>query len=253
VFNNLSLQHNSLGFYQLMKVMTTPVIAVVQNVGYGVSLDNRLKLALVPVCAGVALATVNDVELNAAGMLFALCGLFSTSFYQIWVKTKQQDLGLNAYQLLYWQAPMSAVVVLFLVPMFDRVLGPEGLLAYKYSGQTVFWILVTAVLAFCVNLSINLVIGRTSPISYNVLGHFKLCVILFSGYLFFNEDMNIKKLCGTVLAFFGVVLYTHLKQTIDNEWNNRKASSGPGAAGAAASLSSGTAGPGGYVPLSQRS
>jgi len=30
VFNNLSLQHNSVGFYQLMKVLTTPVVVVLQ-------------------------------------------------------------------------------------------------------------------------------------------------------------------------------------------------------------------------------
>ena len=30
VFNNLSLQYNSVGFYQLMKVLTTPVVVVLQ-------------------------------------------------------------------------------------------------------------------------------------------------------------------------------------------------------------------------------
>jgi len=221
VFNNLSLQHNSVGFYQLMKVLTTPVIAVVQNVYYGIQLDHRLKISLVPVCFGVALATVNDLELNATGVIFAVCGLVSTSFYQIWVKTRQQDLNLNSYQLLYYQAPMSAVVVLFLVPVFDRVSGPSGLLAFEYTSEMLLAIMATAVLAFCVNLSIYLVIGNTSPISYNVLGHFKLCVILFSGWMFFQEDMNTKKFLGIMIAFLGVVWYTHLKQSIDNEWLRR--------------------------------
>jgi hypothetical protein len=30
VFNNLSLQYNSVGFYQLMKVLTTPVVVLLQ-------------------------------------------------------------------------------------------------------------------------------------------------------------------------------------------------------------------------------
>lgn len=30
VFNNLSLQYNTVGFYQLMKVLTTPVVVVLQ-------------------------------------------------------------------------------------------------------------------------------------------------------------------------------------------------------------------------------
>jgi solute carrier family 35 protein E3 len=225
VFNNLSLQYNSVGVYQLMKVLTTPVIAVVQTLFYDAPLDNRLKVTLIPICIGVGMATVNDLDLNKVGLTYAVLGLFSTSFYQIWVKTRQQDLGLNSYQLLYYQAPLSAVVVLFLVPIFDQLNGATGLLEYSYTIPALLDISFTAVLAFCVNISIYLVIGNTSPISYNVLGHFKLCVILLSGWLFFKEDMNSKKLMGTMLAFTGVVAYTTLKQYTENEWNRSKPSS----------------------------
>jgi len=224
VFNNLSLMYNSVGCYQLMKVMTTPVIAVIQTGFYNAPLDNRLKVSLVPICIGVILATVNDVELTMVGLFYGGLGLISTSFYQIFVKARLQDLQLNAQQLLYYQAPLSAVVVLACVPVFDNY---AELREYEYSSAVLFWIVVTAVLAFCVNLSIYLVIGNTSPITYNVLGHFKLCVILFSGWIFFNEDMNRKKLIGIVMAFFGVVLYTHLKQNIENEWNRRPTTATP--------------------------
>jgi len=64
VFNNLSLQYNSVGFYQLMKVMTTPVVVVLQDLMYGVSLSWQLKVALAHVCVGVAMATVNDFSFN---------------------------------------------------------------------------------------------------------------------------------------------------------------------------------------------
>ena len=39
VFNNLSLQHNSVGFYQLMKVLTTPVVVVMQKAMYGIEVE----------------------------------------------------------------------------------------------------------------------------------------------------------------------------------------------------------------------
>jgi hypothetical protein len=35
----------------------------------------------------------------------------STSFYQIWVKSQQQDLKLSSYQLLYLQASLKTVLV----------------------------------------------------------------------------------------------------------------------------------------------
>ena len=81
VFNNLSLQYNSVGFYQLMKVLTTPVVVVLQSLFYGVHLPWQLKLALVPVCIGVGMATVSDFSFNYNGTCWATAGLIATAFY----------------------------------------------------------------------------------------------------------------------------------------------------------------------------
>jgi hypothetical protein len=66
-----------------------------QNVMYGVDLPTKLKLSLVPVCVGVALATVNDFSFNLLGFLWATAGLVSTAFYQLLVKTRQDRLGVS--------------------------------------------------------------------------------------------------------------------------------------------------------------
>jgi len=220
VFNNLSLQYNSVGFYQLMKVLTTPVIVVLQLAIYGVKEDRRLLIALVPVVVGVALATVSDVTFNMVGALWAVAGILSTSFYQLFVKSKQDSLGANSWQLLLYQAPQAAVIVAFITPVTDDVFSPEGLVVYlKNPPAWSMTVLVTScLLAFCVNLSIYLVVGRTNPIVYNVLGHFKLLVILTGGLLFMDGDRNPVRLCGMALAFAGIVDYTNVKQGLENNW-----------------------------------
>ena len=119
VFNNLSLQYNSVGFYQLMKVMTTPVIVILQYLLYGVKEDPRLIMSLVPVVIGVALATVNDFSFNLYGAFWAIAGIFSTSFYQLFVKSKQDSLGANSWQLLKYQAPQASIVVFVMTPFLD--------------------------------------------------------------------------------------------------------------------------------------
>jgi len=222
VFNNLSLQWNSVGFYQLMKVLTSPVIVVIQYVMFNVALHWKLKLALVPICVGVALATVSDIEVNFYGTLYAILGILSTSMYQIWVKSKQKDLGLNSYQLLFYQAPMSAVIVFVISFLTEPTYGPDGWMEYNYTLAASSCIIGSCVLAFCVNLSIFLVIGKSSPIAYNVLGHFKLCVVLFTGWMLFQEEMGGVKLFGTLLTFAGVVTYSTLQQNLDNGWDSKQ-------------------------------
>ena len=222
VFNNLSLQYNSIGFYQLMKVLTTPAIVVIQYVAYSVHVHPKLIAALVPVCVGVALATSSDVEMNFWGTFHAGMGIVTTSFYQIWVKKEQQDLGLDSYQLLFLQSLPSAVMVFLLSLYYEKASGAGGWLEYDYTIPSLTAILGSSALAFLVNLSIFLVIGKTSPVAYNVLGHFKLCVILLSGFLFFHEDANMWKVVGTLLTLAGVIAYTHLQQNLKSGWEGRE-------------------------------
>lgn len=210
-FNNLSLEYNTVGFYQLMKVLTTPVVVVLQLFFFGVELENKLKLALVPVCIGVGMATGADFSFNRTGLFWAIMGLMATAFYQLLVKSRQSKLGVSAFQLGHYQWPQAATLVFAATPMFDTVVGPEGFAEFQFTTESVMWISISCILAFCVNLSTFLVIGATNPVTYQVLGHAKLCLILTSGLLFFGEDSNPIRLCGMALAFSGIVAYSHLR------------------------------------------
>jgi len=64
-------------------------------------------------------------------------------------------------------------------------------------------IAITGVLAFGVNVSIFMVIGKTSAVTYNVLGHFKTCTLLSVDYLFFGRPFDIKNFTGIVITLCG--------------------------------------------------
>jgi solute carrier family 35 protein E3 len=158
-------------------------------------------------------ATVSSLDANLMGTLFGTLGVFSTSFYQIWVKSEQQSLKLNPQQLLHNQAFVSFWLLLVVAPFLEDVWGTEdSLLAMNwFQPETLAAVLFSACLAFLVNLSIFLVIGKTSAVSYNVLGHAKLCCILTSGYLLFGETATAKNVAGVLMAVVGIVSYTDLK------------------------------------------
>eukprot|EP01135_Chromosphaera_perkinsii_P012264 Nk52_evm1s2630 gene=Nk52_evmTU1s2630 len=209
VFTNLSLANNSVGFYQLAKVMTTPFIACVQYFYFNVTFSRNILISLAVIVIGVSLAAVTDLSINFVGCVYAILGIVVTSFYQIWVGSKQKELDTNSMQLLYYQAPLSAVFLVFFTPFFDQVTGPEGLFSYEWSTDAIFFIFISSLVAFSVNLSIFLVIGKTSPITYNVLGHFKLCIIL-GGHFVQNETTPMQVL-GVIITLIGVFVYTHFK------------------------------------------
>lgn len=212
-FTNLSLQHNSVGFYQVMKVMTTPTVVIIEALLYQKYLETMLKVSLIPVCLGVIITTVTDFRLNLIGTGYAVAGVIVTSFYQIWSGTLQRSLDCNALQLQTYVSPLAALFLMPFVPIFDNwsLTDLESIWFYNFTPKNMSVISATGFFGFLVNISIFLVIGRSSALSYNILGHCKTVVVLLSDYVLFGRPFTFKSSVGIVLTLLGVFWYTSLK------------------------------------------
>lgn len=111
-------------------------------------------------------------------------------------------------QLLSYQAPLSALILVGFVPIFDNY---KEILAYKMTAMAALAISTSAILAFIVNMSTFMIIGKMSAITYNVAGHAKLCFVLASGYLIFDSKFSWLNMGGVGLAISGVVAYSVIK------------------------------------------
>lgn len=227
-FMNLSLNHNSVGFYQVTKLTIVPVTLMINAFGYGVYSTAKVKLSLSILLLGVGIATVTDVELRPLGMGFGASAVLTTAVFQIWQGTKQKDFGVSATQLqagiAVWQSVQSFTVAAFSENVcYDGTDCPTAVDFFygAYNGshrkQRTLWIVLgTCFLALAVNLCSFGLIGRTSPITFQVVGHAKTCLVLCGGYLFFPAKLEdtqqlYNNIAGVSVAMVGVVLYGHLK------------------------------------------
>ncbi len=64
-------------------------------------------------------------------------------------------------------------------------------------------VLLSCALAFGVNLSNYMVLGLTSPVTYQVLGHLKITMILVIGSITFKTVPTPSTALGMCLALFG--------------------------------------------------
>ncbi|KAK9830364.1 hypothetical protein WJX72_011308 [[Myrmecia] bisecta] len=217
VLCNLNLQLNTVGFYQITKIAVAPAVLVAEAVFFGKQASRRVVAAIVLVCLGVGLATITDTQIgsSAAGLLAGLGAVCATALYQIWAGTKQKELGLGSMQLLHQYCPIAAIMLAILVPIFEPMgwedRAPGTLLGYKFTVASVLAIAISAVLGLLVSLSTFLVIGATSSLTYNVVGHVKTALILAGGCIFFGDEMPPKKLAGISVAMVGIIWYTQLK------------------------------------------
>lgn len=94
VLANLSLQWNTVGTYQLIKVLTTPCIMLIQTSYYGKTYSKTVVSTLVPITFGVFLNSYYDIKFSLIGTGFAISGVLVTSVYQVWVEACRKILML---------------------------------------------------------------------------------------------------------------------------------------------------------------
>ncbi|XP_057982630.1 nucleotide-sugar uncharacterized transporter 2 isoform X2 [Malania oleifera] len=203
---NTSLKHNSVGFYQMAKISVTPTIVIAEFILFRKTISFNRVIALAVVSAGVAVATVTDLEFNFFGACIAVAWIIPSAVNKILWSNLQQQGNWTAIALMWKTTPITIFFLLALMPWLD----PPGVLSFKWDLNNSSAILVSAALGFLLQWSGALALGATSATSHVVLGQFKTCVILFGGYLIFNSDPGFISLCGAAVALGGMSVYTSL-------------------------------------------
>lgn len=72
-----------------------------------------------------------------------------------------------------------------------------------------FFIVLSCLISVSVNFSTFLVIGKTSPVTYQVLGHLKTCLVLTFGYVLLHDPFSWRNILGILVAVVGMVLYSY--------------------------------------------
>ncbi|KAK4850810.1 hypothetical protein QYF36_009972 [Acer negundo] len=215
---NTSLKHNSVGFYQMTKIAVTPTIVLAEFILFSKTISCKKVLALVVVSAGVAVATVTDLEFNLFGACIAIAWIVPSAINKILWSNLQQHANWTALALMWKTTPVTVFFLLALMPWLD----PPGVLLFKWNINNSSTILVSALLGFLLQWSGALALGATSATSHVVLGQFKTCVILLGGYILFNSDPGFVSICGAVTALCGMTVYTSLNLQKSHEGSSKQ-------------------------------
>ncbi|KAE8723566.1 hypothetical protein F3Y22_tig00012370pilonHSYRG00184 [Hibiscus syriacus] len=215
---NTSLKYNSVGFYQMAKIAVTPTIVLAEFVLFRKTVSFKKVLALAVVSAGVAVATVTDLEFNAFGACIAIAWILPSAINKILWSNLQQQANWTALALMWKTTPITIFFLVALMPWLD----PPGVVSFKWNINNVTTILISALLGFLLQWSGALALGATSATSHVVLGQFKTCVILLGGYLLLDSDPGLASLSGAVVALAGMSVYTSFNLKESKEGSNKQ-------------------------------
>eukprot|EP00252_Welwitschia_mirabilis_P020309 TRINITY_DN4948_c0_g1_i1.p1 TRINITY_DN4948_c0_g1~~TRINITY_DN4948_c0_g1_i1.p1 ORF type:complete len:184 (-),score=19.38 TRINITY_DN4948_c0_g1_i1:219-770(-) len=123
--------------------------------------------------------------------------------------TIQKRFKVSSTQLLYQSCPYQATTLLIIGPFLDGLLTNENVFAFKYTSHVLLFIILSCLISVSVNFSTFLVIGKTSPVTYQVLGHLKTCLVLAFGYVLLHDPFSWRNILGILIAIVGMALYSY--------------------------------------------
>ncbi|KAF2790063.1 TPT-domain-containing protein [Melanomma pulvis-pyrius CBS 109.77] len=205
VLGNLSLTYNSIGFYQLSKVMTTPCVVLINFALFRKTVTRYMLAAILATCIGVSFTINEAAKTQLFGVIIATLAFCSTALYQIWIGKKIEDFAVSGPQLLLNQAPISVLLLIPFVPFFDKI--PDLSLV---PTNILYSVCASGIMASLYNLSQFLIIGRTSALTFNIVSHLKTIMILSIGWYSEGKILSSREWLGVLLALSGGWVYSHL-------------------------------------------
>lgn len=206
---NLSLGFNSVGFYQMTKLAIIPCTVLLETLFLSKKFSRSIQISLCILLLGVGIATVTDLQLNFLGSILSLLAVLTTCVAQIMTNTIQKKFKVSSTQLLYQSCPYQAMTLFISGPFLDKFLTQQNVFAFRYTPQVLVFIALSCLISVSVNFSTFLVIGKTSPVTYQVLGHLKTCLVLAFGYILLHDPFNWRNILGIFVAMMGMVLYSY--------------------------------------------
>ncbi|KAK9159276.1 hypothetical protein Scep_005850 [Stephania cephalantha] len=206
---NLSLGFNSVGFYQMTKLAIIPCTVLLETLFFRKIFSKTIQFSLTILLLGVGIATVTDLQLNALGSILSLLAVITTCVAQIMTNTIQKRFKVSSTQLLYQSCPYQALTLFIIGPFLDGLLTNQNVFAFKYTPQVLVFIVLSCLISVSVNFSTFLVIGKTSPVTYQVLGHLKTCLVLAFGYILLRDPFSWRNILGILIALVGMILYSY--------------------------------------------
>lgn len=109
----------------------------------------------------------------------------------------------------------------FSLPLLPKIFS-EMQFSLLWSWLQAF-IVLSCMISVSVNFSTFLVIGKTSPVTYQVLGHLKTCLVLGFGYVLLRDPFSWRNILGILVAVVGMVIYSYCC-TLESQQNASEAS-----------------------------
>ncbi|EME42489.1 hypothetical protein DOTSEDRAFT_73355 [Dothistroma septosporum NZE10] len=205
ICGNLTYLYLSVSFIQMLKA-TTPVAVLIATWIFGVAPPNLKTLGNVSfIVIGVIIASYGEIKFVLTGFLFQVGGIIfeATRLVMVQRLLSSAEFKMDPLVSLYYFAPACAVMngIVALVVEVPKM----SLVDIEKVGYAT--LLVNAMIAFLLNVSVVFLIGKTSSLVMTLSGVLKDILLVVASMLIFQDPVSGIQAFGYSIALGGLVYY----------------------------------------------
>ncbi|CAF0886368.1 unnamed protein product [Rotaria sp. Silwood1] len=221
-FSNLSLQYNTIGTYQLIKLQVPPTLMLIEWIQLQLGLNSSILtkekfsrdyslyvlLAFGIIVLGTLINTYSDLYFHPLGVTYACISVICNALYQAMV---QNDKASSTYERTHFLQNQTITSAFILLPCWIFIDS-----SFEFNWYVLFqWnlmilIFICGLLAFIVNSSVIWCIKDDAAIGYNMVGQLKTLFIVFVGSALFGEILTIKQIISVLFTTIGCLIYVYI-------------------------------------------
>ncbi|KAJ7337385.1 triose-phosphate transporter family-domain-containing protein [Mycena albidolilacea] len=219
VVSNMSLQLVTVPFHQVVRAATPIFTIFFSGLLFGAPSSHSKKMSLIPVVAGVGLATFGDYYFSYAGFLLTLLGTVLAALKTIFTNVLQttpaprparpaRPYFSNPLDLLFLLSPL-ALVQCVLLAHFTGELGRVR--AVELSAGTVGALLLNGCIAFGLNVVSFSANRRVGALGMTVAANVKQVLTIVCAVVIFNLTITTLNAVGILLTLVGGAWYAWIE------------------------------------------
>ncbi|KAI5630819.1 triose-phosphate transporter family domain-containing protein [Phthorimaea operculella] len=201
---------------------TTPLwTALLAFVLFGERVSGRVGAALLLIAAGVAVASLTELQFDALGLGAALAAAALLSLQHLYSKRVLRDTGVHHLRLLQRLSTLALALFLPLWALADGAALLGGAAAGRWERAAPL-LLADGVLAWLQAVAAFTVLSYVTPLTYGVASAAKRAAVVAVSLLILRNPAPPLNVAGMALAAAGVLLYNRAKAAARAESADRR-------------------------------
>ncbi|KAI9044839.1 TPT-domain-containing protein [Aspergillus affinis] len=205
ICGNLAYLYLSVSFIQMLKA-TNAVATLLATWAFGIAPANMRTLGNVMlIVVGVVIASFGEVKFDMFGFLIQIGGIIFEALRLVMVQRllSSSEFKMDPLVSLYYFAPACAVtngVVTYFYELPRLTMG-------DINNLGVATLVANALVAFLLNVSVVLLIGKTSAVVLTMAGILKDILLVVASMVIFLDPVTLQQFFGYSIALAGLVYY----------------------------------------------